>query len=127
MFWVLCRSFWKCKLYSQYIGGQFVDFFVVFDLVLINFYDEGWYCIFIDIECIKGYFFKVIWNKLDGIKQEIIVWCGNDYLGMGQYLVVFEVMYEVFDVMGVGFGGIWNIFGIIVYYKWFEVELVDFY
>lgn len=56
-----------------------------------------------------------------------MVWCGNDYFGMGQYFVVLDVMYEVLDVIGVGFGGICNISGIMVYYNCLEVELVDLY
>lgn len=104
-----------------------MDYNVVFDQVIGKLYEEGCYCMFIDIECCKGVYFYVIWMWFDGLESQIIVWCGNDYLGMGQYLVVLVVMYEVLDVIGVGLGGMCNILGIMVYYKWLEGELVDLY
>lgn len=58
---------------------------------------------------------------------EIIVWCLNDYFGMGQDDDVIDVMYEVIDSFGVGFGGMCNIFGMICYYVEFEKEFVDLY
>lgn len=102
-----------------------MDFSAALDLALTNLHDEGRYRTFIDIERTKGHFPKAIWNKPDGTKQEITVWCGNDYLGMGQHPVVLEAMHEALDATGAGSGGTRNISGTTVYHKRLEAELAD--
>ncbi|MEJ5217141.1 5-aminolevulinate synthase [Cognatishimia sp. D5M38] len=102
-----------------------MDFSAALDQALTNLHDEGRYRTFIDIERTKGHFPKAIWNKPDGTKQEITVWCGNDYLGMGQHPVVLEAMHEALDATGAGSGGTRNISGTTVYHKRLEAELAD--
>ena len=102
-----------------------MDFNAALDQALTRLHDEGRYRTFIDIERKKGHFPKAMWNKPDGTSQEITVWCGNDYLGMGQHPVVLDAMHEALDATGAGSGGTRNISGTTVYHKRLEAELAD--
>ncbi|HQU67211.1 MAG TPA: 5-aminolevulinate synthase [Albidovulum sp.] len=95
------------------------------DMALKRLHDEGRYRTFIDIERRKGQFPKAIWTRPDGTEKEITVWCGNDYLGMGQHPVVLAAMHEALDATGAGSGGTRNISGTTVYHKRLEAEIAD--
>jgi len=88
-------------------------------------HDEGRYRTFIDIERRNGAYPHAIWTRPDGQEQPITVWCGNDYLGMGQHPVVLAAMHEAIDAAGAGSGGTRNISGTTVYHKRLEAELAD--
>ncbi|WP_074255842.1 5-aminolevulinate synthase [Vannielia litorea] len=96
-----------------------------FDAALDRLHEEGRYRTFIDIERRKGHFPHAVWMKPDGSEQDITVWCGNDYLGMGQHPVVLEAMHEALEATGAGSGGTRNISGTTVYHKRLEAELAD--
>lgn len=95
------------------------------DRAILRLHDEGRYRTFIDIERDRGHFPKAMWNRPDGQRQEITVWCGNDYLGMGQNPVVLAAMHEALDAVGAGSGGTRNISGTTAYHKRLEAEIAD--
>ena len=95
------------------------------DTALQRLHDEGRYRTFIDIERQNGQFPHAVWTRPDGTQKDITVWCGNDYLGMGQHPVVLAAMHEALDATGAGSGGTRNISGTTVYHKRLEVEIAD--
>ena len=102
-----------------------MDYNTALDTALGRLHAEGRYRTFIDIERRRGQFPHAVWNKPDGSEQEITVWCGNDYLGMGQHPVVLSAMHEALEATGAGSGGTRNISGTTVYHKELEAELAD--
>ncbi|UWQ76977.1 5-aminolevulinate synthase [Leisingera sp. M658] len=102
-----------------------VDYTAKLDAAIASLHDEGRYRTFIDIERKKGHFPHAVWTRPDGGEQDITVWCGNDYLGMGQHPVVLEAMHDAIDSTGAGSGGTRNISGTTVYHKQLEAELAD--
>ncbi|MEM9911279.1 MAG: 5-aminolevulinate synthase [Pseudomonadota bacterium] len=95
------------------------------DQALSRLHDEGRYRTFIDIERRNGQFPHAVWRRPDGSETPITVWCGNDYLGMGQHPVVLDAMQGAIDATGAGSGGTRNISGTTVYHKRLEAELSD--
>jgi 5-aminolevulinate synthase len=95
------------------------------DAAIDRLHEEGRYRTFIDIERRKGRFPHAVWRKPDGAESEITVWCGNDYLGMGQHPVVLEAMREALEATGAGSGGTRNISGTTIWHKRLEAELAD--
>ena len=102
-----------------------MDYTAKLDQALARLHDEGRYRTFIDIERRNGAFPHAIWRRPDGTEQNITVWCGNDYLGMGQHEVVQSAMHEAINATGAGSGGTRNISGTTVYHKRLEAELAD--
>ena len=95
------------------------------DAALDSLHHEGRYRVFIDIERHRGSFPHATWHKDDGTSQDVTVWCGNDYLGMGQNPVVLDAMKQAIDNSGAGSGGTRNISGTTIYHKELEHELAD--
>lgn len=102
-----------------------MDYSEKLDAALQRLHDEGRYRTFIDIERRKGQFPHATWTRADGTEAPITVWCGNDYLGMGQNPIVLSAMHEAIDATGAGSGGTRNISGTTVYHKRLESELAD--
>jgi len=102
-----------------------LDYVAKIEENLQRLHDEGRYRTFIDIERRKGAFPHAIWRKPDGSEKPITVWCGNDYLGMGQHPHVLEAMHDALNATGAGSGGTRNISGTTVYHKRLEAELAD--
>ena len=72
--------------------------------------DSGNYRVFNDIVRERGQFPEAIWYGPYNIKN-IVNWCSNDYLGMGQHKVVIDAMHTALDQTGTGSGGTRNISG----------------
>ena len=84
--------------------------------------DEGKYRVFNDILRERGNFPKAIWYSKYAIKN-IVNWCSNDYLGMGQNKVVLDAMHTALDQTGGGSGGTRNIGGTSHYHVALEQQL----
>ena len=102
-----------------------MDYGLALDTALNRLHDEGRYRTFIDIERRRGAYPEAVWRRPDGTERTITVWCGNDYLGMGQHPVVLAAMHEALEATGAGSGGTRNISGTTVYHKALEAELAD--
>ena len=83
---------------------------------------SGKYRVFNDILRERGDFPKAIWYGPYNIKN-IVNWCSNDYLGMGQHKVVIDAMHTALDQTGSGSGGTRNIGGTSHYHVALEHEL----
>ena len=102
-----------------------MDYGLALDTALNRLHDEGRYRTFIDIERRRGAYPEAVWRRPDGTERTVTVWCGNDYLGMGQHPAVLAAMHGALDAAGAGSGGTRNISGTTVYHKALEAELAD--
>ena len=93
-----------------------------FEKIIQNLKDEGKYRVFNDILRERGNFPKAIWYSQYAIKN-IVNWCSNDYLGMGQNKVVLDAMHTALDQTGGGSGGTRNIGGTSHYHVALEHQL----
>ena len=83
---------------------------------------KGEYRIFKDIGRVSGSFPVAKNNDLKK-DNNIIVWCSNDYLGMGQHPFVLEAIERAMHEVGAGSGGTRNISGTNSYHILLEQEI----
>lgn len=94
----------------------------LFQLLIDQLKSQGKYRVFNDIVRERGEFPRAIWYGPYAIKN-IVNWCSNDYLGMGQHRVVIDAMHTALDQTGAGSGGTRNIGGTSHYHVALEHEL----
>jgi len=64
-------------------GRRRINYDRFFSDAISRLWNERRYRVFADLERVAGRFPRAIWHSPQG-PPDILIWCSNDYLGMGQ-------------------------------------------
>jgi 5-aminolevulinate synthase len=86
------------------------DYNALFTARLDMLHAEGRYRRFVTLERPTGQFPHARWH-VNGATRDVVIWCSNDYLGMGHHPAVRAAMHAAVDAGSTGAGGTRNIAG----------------
>jgi 5-aminolevulinate synthase len=101
-----------------------MDYSKFFSNAVGRLHEERRYRVFADLERIAGRFPYATLHSSKG-PRNVVIWCSNDYLGMGQHPKVVGAMVETATRVGTGAGGTRNIAGTHHPLVQLEQELAD--
>lgn len=102
-----------------------VEYDAYFETAVAALQREGRYREFMNMRRLCGAFPRSEWRTADGQVRDVVIWCGNDYLGMGQDADVLSAMTRALEEAGAGAGGTRNISGTTRYHVELETEIAD--
>ncbi|MDC3235187.1 5-aminolevulinate synthase [Candidatus Puniceispirillum sp.] len=101
-----------------------MDYDEIFKSRLNKLKGENRYRTFVELERQVGRHPHAQWNSPDG-STDVVIWCSNDYLGMGQNPKVIKALTSAFSSLGTGAGGTRNISGTSAAIVALEAELAE--